>query len=64
MPYIIYKIINVPGLVLYSIRACKWDLIYQNQKNYVTIPSISLYDCNAIHIDTMVSLLDTNVAEH
>ena len=37
--------------------------IYQILKNYVTIPSISLYDCNAIRIDTMVSLLDTKVAE-
>ena len=32
-------------------------------KNYVTILSFSLYDCNAIRIDTMVSLLDTKVAE-
>ncbi len=34
--------------------------IYQILKNYVTILSISLYDCNPIHIDI---LLDTKVAE-
>ncbi len=34
--------------------------IYQILKNYVTIPSNSLYDC----IDTMVSLLDTHFINH